>query len=208
MPRPNKARSIASEANLRRRIAHERDVRGLSYEALAQAMTDRGCAIPGSALFKIEKGDPPRRVTVDELVALAGVFDVTIDELLKPMEFIEKERAEALIVELNETLDELASLIFRIYAAYLRCIALEIENPELAEYVDRKHDFYVSRIERGVAGDVDTETRRWLEEDFRDALLPLAQAFMRGLVTVAQHRAKIAYGWSEAEEAEKVNADG
>jgi transcriptional regulator with XRE-family HTH domain len=207
MPRANLGRSIDSEANLAKRIAYERRRRHLSYEGLASLMTAHGCAIQGSAIYKIEKGDPPRRVTVDELVALARVFDVKIDELhelLKPMELIEKEYAEELINDLNETLDTWSSLLFRTYGAYLQCIALEIENPDLAEYIDRRHDFYVSQTDIEVTID-DRDVRQWMEEDVREFLMPLAQAFMQGLVKVAERRAQIYY--SEANR-EKVDADG
>jgi hypothetical protein len=62
MPRPNAPREIRErgEANLARRLEYERTSRGLSYEALARAMADAGCPIQGSALYRIEKGDPPR----------------------------------------------------------------------------------------------------------------------------------------------------
>jgi transcriptional regulator with XRE-family HTH domain len=202
MPRLNPGRTLASEANLARRIAYERDARGLSYEALAAAMTEQGCAIQGSAIYKIEKSDPPRRVTVDELVALAKVFDLKIDDILKPMALIEKKRAEELIAELNETLDLFSTLVFRTYAVYLQCIALEIENPELAEFVDHQHEFYVSRTDVEFTND-DPGVRKWMEEDFREFLLPLAQAFMQELVKIADRRAKLFYrgddesGWAD-----------
>jgi transcriptional regulator with XRE-family HTH domain len=86
MPRPNAPRSIASEQNLARRIAYERERQGMSYAGLAQRMTEHGCAIDQSALYKIEKANPPRRITVDELVALAQVFETTVDDLLLPPE--------------------------------------------------------------------------------------------------------------------------
>ena len=72
----------AVSSGLARRIAHERDARGWSYDGLAQRMTEAGCSIQASALFKIEKGDPPRRITVDELVALGRVFRVPPADLL------------------------------------------------------------------------------------------------------------------------------
>ena len=84
MPRPNPLRAIQAEANLARRVAFERSERGMTYDALAKVMTDAGCPIQGSAIFKIEKGDPPRRITVDELVAFGCVFDIATDELLMP----------------------------------------------------------------------------------------------------------------------------
>lgn len=44
-------------------------------------MTDAGCPIQGSAIYKIEKADPPRRITVDELVAFATVFETSAVDL-------------------------------------------------------------------------------------------------------------------------------
>jgi transcriptional regulator with XRE-family HTH domain len=86
VPRPNPPRSIATEQTLARRIAYEREKRGMSYEGLALRMTKTGCPINASALYKIEKADPPRRITVNELVALARVFEVPVNELLVPPE--------------------------------------------------------------------------------------------------------------------------
>lgn len=85
MPRPNKARLIGGERNLARRVSFEREKREWTYEGLASRMTAAGCAIQASALYKIEKADPPRRITVDELVALAKVFDTSVEDLLRPL---------------------------------------------------------------------------------------------------------------------------
>jgi hypothetical protein len=211
MPRANPGRSIASEANLAKRIAYEREVRGLSYEALASLMTDQGCAIQGSAIYKIEKADPPRRVTVDELVALKKVFDVkTTDELLKPMELIDKEHAEELITELNEMFHAWPRLLFRTYATYLQCIALKIQHPELAEYVDHQHQFFASQADLEVSQPRSdnreiAQWERWMEEDFQKVVLPLALHFTLRVFKEAEMRAQLYY--SEADP-EKVGADG
>ena len=93
MPRPNRARSIASEDNLARRITYEREQRGWSYAGLAQRMTAQGCAIDQSALYKIEKGAPRRRISVDELVAISEVFALPMTELLAPAELVAKRTA-------------------------------------------------------------------------------------------------------------------
>ncbi len=82
MPRPNRPRSITAEANLAQRLAVERDRRGWTYEGLAERMEREGCSIQGSALFKVEKGRPPRRVTVDELAALSIVFQMPLQQLI------------------------------------------------------------------------------------------------------------------------------
>jgi hypothetical protein len=66
-------------------------------------MTDAGCPVSASALFKIEKSDPPRKISVDELVALAMVFDTTINDLLTPLEMLDDKRATELARELDET---------------------------------------------------------------------------------------------------------
>lgn len=89
MPRPNPHRSLRSETNLARRIAHERDIRQWTYEGTAKRLTDAGCPIQPSAIYKIEKADPPRRISVDELVAFAAVFETSVEQLLMPPEMVQ-----------------------------------------------------------------------------------------------------------------------
>lgn len=88
MARPNRPRIIGSERSLARRLQWERESRGWTYDGLAARLTAAGCPIQASAIYKIEKGDPPRRITVDELVALAQVFEADVQELLVPVEAI------------------------------------------------------------------------------------------------------------------------
>lgn len=97
MPRPNRARSLESEENLQLRIAWEREQRGMTYEGLAKRMTDLGCATHASAIYKIEKGNPPRKVTVSELIALSKVFETTTDELLVPLDLRHAQAAARII---------------------------------------------------------------------------------------------------------------
>ena len=54
----------------------------MTYEGLAARMTRAGCPINASALYKIEKADPPRRITVDELVSLRKVFEMELADLV------------------------------------------------------------------------------------------------------------------------------
>lgn len=105
MPPRNVGRSLYSEESVARRVAQERERRGWSYEGLAQRMTDAGCPINQSAIYKIERGTksrtgepgPPRRITVDELVAFSTVFDVPIGDLLLPPDLVAQEEARGLI---------------------------------------------------------------------------------------------------------------
>lgn len=84
MPRPNKNRTIGAEDALAQRIAVERTARGWSYQDLADAMTEAGCPIQASAIYKVEKGSPRRRVTVNELAALSDAWAIPMDRLVQP----------------------------------------------------------------------------------------------------------------------------
>ncbi|KQT89327.1 hypothetical protein ASG49_16230 [Marmoricola sp. Leaf446] len=76
----------------------------MSYDGLASRMTEAGCPINASALYKIEKVDPPRRITVDELVALSRVFGIKLQALIQPPE-------EALNRELLKLMEQMAAAI-------------------------------------------------------------------------------------------------
>lgn len=82
MPRPNAPRSLAGEETVAERISYERSARGWSYEALAKHMTDAGVPLNQSAIQKIEKGNPRRRISVDELLGFAKVFQTNISDLV------------------------------------------------------------------------------------------------------------------------------
>jgi transcriptional regulator with XRE-family HTH domain len=82
MARPNRPRSIYAERHVAEFVKREREARGWTLASLAKRMTDSGCAIDASAIFKIESGHPPRRVTVDELVALSAAFGEPIADIV------------------------------------------------------------------------------------------------------------------------------
>lgn len=100
MPRPNPHRSLKSEGDLARRVAYERDLRGWSHAGLAERLTRAGCPIQASAIWKIENGQPRRRITVDEMLAFAEVFGSKVEDLLRPPELILGERVRALLDEM------------------------------------------------------------------------------------------------------------
>lgn len=99
MPPRNPARSLFSEDGLAERIAYERERRGMTYEGLAKRMTDVGCPINQSAIYKIEKAKPRRRITVDELVAFSTVFEIDVNDLLLPLEAVLDSRLRELGAE-------------------------------------------------------------------------------------------------------------
>lgn len=98
MPRPNRPRAVYAEDHLAQRITAERTERGWTIDGLAQRMTDTGCSMTGSAIFKIEKGEPRRRIVVDELVAFSQVFGIPVDELLMPPETARKTEVIRLVM--------------------------------------------------------------------------------------------------------------
>jgi transcriptional regulator with XRE-family HTH domain len=100
MPRPNKRREIFAEDHLAQRIAAERDARGWTNDGLAKRMTDAGCPMTGSAIFKIERAVPRRRIVVDELVAFAKVFAVPMEELLIPPSLATRREMRRLALEI------------------------------------------------------------------------------------------------------------
>lgn len=137
MPKRHTERPREAEADLAQRIAHERERRGWSYEAVAKLMARAGCPMQATTVFKIEKGTPrPRRVTVDELVAFSRVFGLGVEELLIPIELIEQRRARAVIEELDEVGRQTGRLIGRELKLYLEYFSLLASNPELTDYID------------------------------------------------------------------------
>lgn len=118
MPRQNPTRDIQAETDLARRIAWERERRGWTYEGLASRLTAAGCPIQASAIYKIEKSDPPRRITVNELVALSTVFEISISDLLQSPDAMSDpwighlvNRAEAALRELNAVVGDMEELL-------------------------------------------------------------------------------------------------
>lgn len=111
MPRRNAPATLPFEANLARRIAWERELRGWSYDSLAQRMTDRGYPIHGSAIYKIEKGDPPRRVTVNELAAFALAFGMNAWELTVHPERVHDPELTQLIYRVEASLRDLNAAV-------------------------------------------------------------------------------------------------
>lgn len=113
MPPRNPPRALASEGNLARRVAFERERLGMTYDGLAKRVTEAGCPIQGSAIYKIERGDPPRRITVDELIGFSRVFDIAPEDLLVPTEVV-ADRA------LMDAMDDLAKAQLDLEAAIRR----------------------------------------------------------------------------------------
>lgn len=135
MARRNPARSIGGEANLSERITRELDSRGWSPATLAERLTAAGCPIQTSAVYKIINGDPPRRITVDELLALATVFDTSVDDLLTEVDLLDKKRAQEVERDLVGGCQDLFAAADRVIGASIELYTLAADDPDLHEYV-------------------------------------------------------------------------
>ena len=97
---------LASEDALALRIAYEREERAWGHGGLADLMTKAGCQMNQSAIWRIEKGEPRRRITVAELLGFARVFNMPVEDLLVAPELIPHRRAQQLcgrwIYEFNQ----------------------------------------------------------------------------------------------------------
>jgi transcriptional regulator with XRE-family HTH domain len=101
VPRQN-LRPIGAEDIVARRVAYERRRRDWSNAELAKRMTDAGCPLNQSAIQKIEKGMPRRTISLDEALAFAEVFGLTLDELRS----FPEERLGADLADFKRALEE------------------------------------------------------------------------------------------------------
>lgn len=97
MPRTNAGRDLTRERSVATRVAYERDRREWSLETMARRLTEAGCPIPASAIYKIEKGEPPRSITVIEFLTFAEVFGLSPEELLEPVEVAQSRVLQRLV---------------------------------------------------------------------------------------------------------------
>lgn len=107
MPRANRGRTSDAEDRLASRLQRERESRGWSYAEVAARLSQVGCTIHSSAIYKIEKGSPRRAVTAIELAAFALVFETTPNDLLASLHDLLARKA-ALQETLREVEEEIA----------------------------------------------------------------------------------------------------
>lgn len=110
---------MSAQDELAHRIAYERERRGWSYEDTAIALAREGLELHYTAIYKTEKKG--RRVTVDELVALASAFDTTPGDLLRPVAEVADEevgvvtqRFWASMHEINRATAEMHKAVIRL----------------------------------------------------------------------------------------------
>jgi transcriptional regulator with XRE-family HTH domain len=110
MPRPNPGRELYAEEHLAQRIQAERERLGWSYEGLAKRMAAAGCPVDQSAIYKIERQKPRRRITVDELVGLSKVFEIDVADLLVAPEIAAVQEVRPLVGRFFQLRSQLAKV--------------------------------------------------------------------------------------------------
>lgn len=85
MPKRSSPGVMAGEDSVAGHVQQERELRGWSTAELARRVTEAGCPISQSAVWRIESGSPRRKISVDELIGFAKVFEMQIQELLEPI---------------------------------------------------------------------------------------------------------------------------
>lgn len=114
-----KVSPLAPEDILGRRVRQERERRGWSQAELAERLKDHGVELHFTAIAKIEQRDSerPRAIRFNEAMALAEVFEMSVDRLLaSPQTVLQTarqrvERASASLVRSADLLEnQLAAL--------------------------------------------------------------------------------------------------
>lgn len=130
MPKVNRLRSLANERNVADRIRFEREKREWTYEGLASRMTHLGNPMQASAIYKIEKADPPRRITVDEMVGFSQVFDLDPADMLMPMGKVLDGEAARILGQLRGDLKTIFRTIDSMVAAHIALYRLEASSKD------------------------------------------------------------------------------
>lgn len=112
MPPKGQPKTVLAEEALAARVTFEREGRGWSPGGLASRMTQAGCPMTQSAIWKIENGNPRRRITFDEAVTFARVFEMALEDLSMPPEFVAAERASAAAQELAWKIESVEKLVY------------------------------------------------------------------------------------------------
>jgi hypothetical protein len=123
---------ICSEENVALRLAWEMRRRGWSQDRLAQELTNAGQPMPQSAISRIVNSMPDgrrRTISVDEAIAMARVFGISVEELLRPPHGAEgrdlHQLSRAVVFEGDGAREHCASFIFA-----WACLRYRLSRPE------------------------------------------------------------------------------
>ncbi|MEY9943921.1 helix-turn-helix domain-containing protein [Kitasatospora sp. GAS1066B] len=123
---------LAGEENAAQRLKMERESRGWSTAEVARRMSEAGFPINQSSVWRIESGEPPRRINLDEAIGFAKIFGITLTELTGPS----GGAVSAKMLHLFEVFQEAAN------AAQDALDAMDAAESALYVYADQHPDAY------------------------------------------------------------------
>jgi transcriptional regulator with XRE-family HTH domain len=123
---PRRPRIPGPDERAAQRVRDERERLGLSQGELARLVTEAGVPMQQQAVWKIENGDPPRRISYGEAIAFCKVFGIEdVSELGKPREEVVNEELAVLRQKEVPQLDGAGKeLLAKLHHALLRERAL------------------------------------------------------------------------------------
>ncbi|MEZ0096260.1 helix-turn-helix transcriptional regulator [Streptacidiphilus sp. EB129] len=124
---------LEGEENVAKRIRMERSARQWSTAVLADRMSEAGFPINQSAVWRIESGDPPRRVNLDEAIGFARVFEISLEDLIGPPEAGENAHLQRLLAEYADASVALRAAREQMGRARVALDAYAEAHPSLAE---------------------------------------------------------------------------
>ena len=107
--------NLGGAADVGLRVARLRGEQGLTYRELEEATASAGNRVSASTLWRIENGDPPPKISVDDLVTLCRVFDVTPDDILTSAAELEWREVKRLSGEITRAYGECLGAAQRLY---------------------------------------------------------------------------------------------
>jgi transcriptional regulator with XRE-family HTH domain len=152
---------LEGEENVARRIKLEREARGWSTATLADRLTDAGYPLNQSAVWRIESGEPRRRVNLDEAIGFAKVFDVSLDNLVGPPEIAANAQVKQLMAEFAASWEKSVAARKEMDQAREALDAYGRAHPNVAELIEAM----VARVVADAVGD-----------DYRSPTLPPSPA--------------------------------
>ncbi|MFD0410444.1 helix-turn-helix domain-containing protein [Kitasatospora sp. NPDC127116] len=128
-------RRLEGEENVAQRIKMEREARGWSTATLAERLTEAGYPLNQSAVWRIESGEPRRRVNLDEAIGFAKVFDISLDNLVGPPEIAANAHVKRLLAEFAESWQKFVTARKEVNRARDALDAYGAAHPNLAELI-------------------------------------------------------------------------
>ena len=107
--------NLGGAADVGLRLARLRGERDWTYRELEEATENAGNRVSASTLWRIENGDPPPKISVNDLVTLCRVFDVTPDDILTLAAEIEWREVKRLSEEMTRAYEECLGAAQRLY---------------------------------------------------------------------------------------------